>query len=512
MTTFVEILSIIVPALDAKAKISVAKAEELLAAANFDFEEVGYTKVDDPNYIENLFRDLDNGRGIVTIERADAGEVMITYHAECDPFVKANEPTTEPTTEPDTQGGVPATAEDCDAYNRRVVEYIKAEGVDGRVLISAIGLNIGKVPTAVNGEKMGQYFKRYPELFVVDPLYVTLRGCETGKEPVSIGKVWTMDECEQYIRAVIDYILANGENRVAHLSKVGHYVGKVPTESTGVKLSQYLKQYPELFDVDTYYVTLKEGAESYQPKVTPAPTPTPAEQGEQPAKVKPEQPAEEKPEKPAEVESEKPAEVEPEQPILGEQPAEVDEPKPVVQPAEVDEPMLGEQPAEVDEHTQPTQGAPSPQVERPEQTVQSAKSVQEAQTVQEVQTVQYAKPVQEVAASLYDLDHFAAFDDREAALSELAQLAEPEGWVVLPEDEPNRYLMVEAKLRLNFAMAVKELLKGESRDILIAPNAASFDTRFRTADGKSIVARFIFNRRRSEDSWQQYRFDSFGVK
>ena len=476
MTTFVEILSIIVPALDAKAKISVAKAEELLAAANFDFEEVGYTKVDDPNYIENLFRDLDNGRGIVTIERADAGEVMITYHAECDPFVKANEPTTEPTTEPDTQGGVPATAEDCDAYNRRVVEYIKAEGVDGRVLISAIGLNIGKVPTAVNGEKMGQYFKRYPELFVVDPLYVTLRGCETGKEPVSIGKVWTMDECEQYIRAVIDYILANGENRVAHLSKVGHYVGKVPTESTGVKLSQYLKQYPELFDVDTYYVTLKEGAESYQPKVTPAPTPTPAEQGEQPAKVKPEQPAEEKPEKPAEVESEKPAEVEPEQPILGEQPAEVDEP------------------------TQREQGAKAPQVARP------------AQTVQEVQTAKYAKPVKEVAASLYDLDHFAAFDDREAALSELAQLAEPEGWVVLPEDEPNRYLMVEAKLRLNFAMAVKELLKGESRDILIAPNAASFDTRFRTADGKSIVARFIFNRRRSEDSWQQYRFDSFGVK
>ena len=473
MTTFVEILSIIVPALDANAKSSIAKVEELLIAANFDFEEVGYTKADDPNYIENLFRDLDNGRGIVTIERALAGEVMITYHAECDPFVKVNETTSVPTTEPDTQGGVPATVEDCDAYNRRVVEYINAEGEDGRVLISAIGLNIGKVPTAVNGEKMGQYFKRYPELFVVDPLYVTLRGCETGKEPVSIGKVWTMDECEQFIRAVIDYILAEGENGTAHLSKVGHYVGKVPTESTGVKLSQYLKRYPELFDVNEHLVTLKEGAENYQPKAKPAPTPTPAEQGEQRVEV----------------------------PIMGmgEQPAEV---KP-------EQPKLGERPAEVDEPTQPTQGAHSPQVERP---ARPAQTVQEVQTVQEMQTVQYAKPVKEVAASLYDLDHFAAFDDREAALSELAQLAEPEGWVVLPEDEPNRYLMVEAKLRLNFAMAVKELLKGESRDILIAPNAASFDTRFRTADGKSIVARFIFNRRRSEDSWQQYRFDSFGVK
>lgn len=483
MTTFVEILSIIVPALDKDAKISIARAEELLITANFDFEEVGYSKKDDPDYIENLFRDLDNGRGIVTIEGTGAGEVMITYHAECDPFVKVNEPTPMPTPEPGTQGGVPATAEDCDAYNRRVVEYINDEGEDGRVLISAIGLNIGKVPTAVNGEKMGQYFKRYPELFVVDPLYVTLRGCETGKEPVSIGKVWTMDECEQFIRAVIDYILDKGENRVAHLSKVGHYVGKVPTESMGEKLGQFLRRYPELFDVDTYYVTLKEGAENYQPKVTPAPTPTPAEQGEQRVEV----------------------------PIMGmgEQPAEVDEPKPVVQPAEVDEPILGEQPAEVDEPTQREQGEQSPQVARPEQT---AKSVQEVQTAKSAKSVQEAQSVKEVAASLYDLDHFAAFDDREAALSELAQLAEPEGWVVLPEDEPNRYLMVEAKLRLNFAMAVKELLKGESRDILIAPNAASFDTRFRTADGKSIVARFIFNRRRSEDSWQQYRFDSFGVK
>ena len=489
MTTFVEILSIIVPALDKDAKISIARAEELLITANFDFEEVGYSKKDDPNYIENLFRDLDNGRGIVTIERALAGEVMITYHAECDPFVKVNEltpmPTPMPTTEPGMQVGVPATAQDDDEYNRRVVEYIKAEGVDGRVLISAIGLNIGKVPTAVNGEKMGQYFRRYPELFVVDPLYVTLRGCETGKEVVAPGKVWTMDECEQYNRAVIDYILDNGENRVAHLSKVGHYVGKVPTESTGEKLGQYLKRYPELFDVDTYYVTLKEGAESYQPTPMPMPMPTPmpTEQGEQRVEV----------------------------PIMGmgEQPAEVEQPKPVVQPAEVDEPMLGERPAEVDEPTQREQGEQSPQVARPEQTVQSAKSVQEVQTAQEVQS---AKSVQEVAASLYDLDHFAAFDNREAALCELAQLAKPEGWAVLPEGEANRYLMVEAKLRLNFAMAVKELLEGTSRDIVIALNAASFDTRFRTPEGGVIIARFLFNRRRSEDSWQQYRFDRFVVK
>ena len=491
MTTFVEILSIIVPALDKDAKISIAKAEELLITANFDFEEVGYSKKDDPNYIENLFRDLDNGRGIVTIEGTGAGEVMITYHAECDPFVKVNEltlmPTPMPTTEPGMQGGVPATAQDDDEYNRRVVEYIKAEGVDGRVLISAIGLNIGKVPTAVNGEKMGQYFKRYPELFVVDPLYVTLRGCETGKEVVAPGKVWTMDECEQYNRAVIDYILANGENRVAHLSKVGHYVGKVPTESTGVKLSQYLKQYPELFDVDTYYVTLKEGAESYQP----TPTPMPTEQGEQ------------------SKQGEKPAEEKPEQPILGEQ------------PAEVDEPMLGEQPAEVDEPTQREQGEQAPQVARPEQTVQTVQSVQEVQTVQSVQevqsvqtvqVVQTAQSVQEVAASLYDLDHFAAFDNREAALCELAQLAKPEGWAVLPEGEANRYLMVEAKLRLNFAMAVKESLEGPNKGIVIALNAASFDTRFRTPEGGAIIARFVFNRRRSEANWQQYRFDSFVVK
>ncbi|MBR4854054.1 MAG: hypothetical protein IKU88_04945 [Alistipes sp.] len=473
MTTFVEILSIIVPALDKDAKISIARAEELLITANFDFEEVGYSKKDDPNYIENLFRDLDNGRGIVTIEGTGAGEVMIAYHAECDPFVKVNEltlmPTPMPTPEPGTQGGVPATAQDDDEYNRRVVEYIKAEGVDGRVLISAIGLNIGKVPTAEKGEKMGQYFRRYPELFVVDTLYVTLRGCETGKEVVAPGKVWTMDECEQYNRAVIDYILDNGENRVAHLSKVGHYVGKVPTESTGEKLGQYLKRYPELFDVDTYYVTLKEGAESYQP----TPTPMPTEQGEQRVEV------------PIMGMGEQPAEVEPEQPILGEQPAEVEQPKPVVQPAEVDEP------------TQREQGEQAPQVARPEQTVQE---------------VQSAKSVQEVAASLYDLDHFAAFDNREAALCELAQLAKPEGWAVLPEGEANRYLMVEAKLRLNFAMAVKELLDGISRDIVIALNAASFDTRFRTPEGGVIIARFLFNRRRSEDSWQQYRFDRFVVK
>ena len=490
MTTFVEILSIIVPALDANAKSSIAKVEELLIAANFDFEEVGYTKADDPNYIENLFRDLDNGRGIVTIERTDAGEVMIAYHAECDPFVKVNETTLVPTTEPDTKGDAPATVEDCDEYNRRVIEFINAEGEDGRVLISAIGLNIGKVPTAANGEKMGQYFRRYPELFVVDTLYVTLRGCETGKETVSLGKVWTMDECEQYTRAVIDYIIAEGENGTAHLSKVGLSVGKVPTESMGEKLSQYLRRYPELFDVNAHLVTLMKGAENYQPKVTPAPTP--AEQGEQRVEVPimgmGEQPAEEQPEKP--ILGEQPAKVEPERPILGEQPAEV----------EPERPILGEQPAKVDESTQREQGARTPQVARREQ------------PVQEVLTVQSAKAVQEVAASLYDLDHFAAFDDREAALCELAKLAEPEGWALLPEGEANRYLMVEAKLRLNFAMAVKELLEGVNKGIVIALNAASFDTRFRTPEGGVIIARFVFNRRRSEANWQQYRFDSFVVK
>ena len=182
--------------------------------------------------------------------------------------------------------------------------------------------------------------------------------------------------------------------------------------------------------------------------------------------------------------------MEPEQPILGEQPAEV----------EPERPILGEQPAKVDESTQREQGARTPQVARREQ------------PVQEVLTVQTAKAVQEVAASLYDLDHFAAFDDREAALCELAKLAEPEGWALLPEGEANRYLMVEAKLRLNFAMAVKELLEGVNKGIVIALNAASFDTRFRTPEGGVIIARFVFNRRRSEANWQQYRFDSFVVK
>jgi hypothetical protein len=134
------------------------------------------------------------------------------------------------------------------------------------------------------------------------------------------------------------------------------------------------------------------------------------------------------------------------------------------------------------------------------------------QPAQEVLTVQSAKSVQEVAASLYDLDHFAAFDDREAALCELAKLAEPDGWDLLPEGEANRYLMVEAKLKLNFAMAVKELLKGANNGIVIALNAASFDTRFRTPEGRVIIARFVFNRRRSEANWQQYRFHSFVVK
>ncbi|MBO5894672.1 MAG: hypothetical protein J6Q33_02665 [Alistipes sp.] len=465
MTTFVEILSIIVPALDENAKISIAKAEERLIAANFDFEEADYTKAEYPNYIELLFSELDNRRGIVTIERTDEGEVMIAYHAERDPFVKEYGTTPVPPTEPGTKEDEPVTEEE---YNRRVIEFINAEGEDGRVLISLIGLKIGKVPTAEKGEKMGTYFRRYPELFVVDPLYVTLRGCETDKEPVGPGKEWTMDKCEEYIRAVIDYILANGENGTAHLSKVGHYVGKAPTESTGVKLSQYLKQHPELFDVNEHLVTLKEGAENYQPKVKPEPTPapTPAEQGEQgeqgekPEQEKPKQPAEEKPE----------------QPILGERPAKVDEP------------------------TQREPGAHSPQEARG------------AQPVQEVLTIQSAKSVQEVAASLYDLDHFAAFDDREAALCELAKLAEPDGWALLPEGEANRYLMVEAKLKLNFAMAVKELLEEANKGIVIALNAASFDTRFRTPEGRVIIARFVFNRRRSEANWQQYRFHSFVVK
>ena len=312
MDVFEKIIEIISPALDENLQIEVTKAEEMLIDAGFDFEEVGYTKEEDQDYIAHLFEDLDNGQGVVSVITLPNDEkVLVCKNVKIEE--KEEDPVDEtpsaPTPEPEKV--IKIDENECNEYNQKVVSLIKTQGENGSILLSKIGSGVGKVPT---GEKMIEYFKRFEQLFLTDTLSVTLKGA----------------------------------------------------------------------------------------KGAPTPTPAPA------AKAQP--------------------------------------------------------------------GA-------------------------DVRTVSY-----------YSLPHFAHFENYRATVQELAEMAQPDGWFILPEDEENRYWLVEIKLRSTFALSVKEQIEGIASGLTIRPDSALFDTRFKTPEGKSIIACFTFNKKRNQSNWQTWNFEKFAVE
>lgn len=312
MEAFERIIEIITPALDENSQIEVNKAEELLIAANFDFDDVGYTKENDPDYIINLFMDLDNGQGNVSIETLSNDEKIIT------------------------------------CTNVKKKDVVSSKGIT--------------------------------------PL---------ASEPSILVKEFDENACDEYNQKVIDLIKTQGEDGCIYLSKIGAELGKVPT---GEKMIEYFKKFDQLFTADSLYVTLKD-TKTYRPNAV---------------------------------------------------------------------------------------------------NLESKNNTPKAQPAGEVRTV-----------SIYHLIHFAHFANYRSTVKELAEMAQPDGWFILPEEEENRHWMVDMKFRSAFAMCVKEQIDGTSSDLTICPDSAQFNTRFKTPDGKSIIACFTFNKKRDQTNWQTWNFDKF---
>ncbi len=115
--------------------------------------------------------------------------------------------------------------------------------------------------------------------------------------------------------------------------------------------------------------------------------------------------------------------------------------------------------------------------------------------------------------SLYNLFDFAAFPNYDEIKKQLAEMAEPNGWFVLEAPgEPDPYTLLHLQLRINFAMAVKQEIENHAGTISIQPDRAIFDTGFKTAEGKTILAILCLNQQRDANNWQTWKFDKFQVK
>ena len=110
------------------------------------------------------------------------------------------------------------------------------------------------------------------------------------------------------------------------------------------------------------------------------------------------------------------------------------------------------------------------------------------------------------------MSDFAIFPNYNEMKRQLAGMARPDGWFVLPdENEKDPYMLVDMKLRSNFAMAVHKQLQGEDAGFLIRLDSASFDTGFVTPEGAVIRAEFKLNQHRDSTVWQTWVFNGFSV-
>ena len=109
--------------------------------------------------------------------------------------------------------------------------------------------------------------------------------------------------------------------------------------------------------------------------------------------------------------------------------------------------------------------------------------------------------------SLHKIEDFAFFDNYDAVLKKVTELAMENGWVILTDSrEPQPLYVADLYLRLNFSQAVERHIKGDSSRLRITLEKASLDTGFLTAEGKHIIAVFEINQHRDAVNCQTYRF------
>lgn len=117
-------------------------------------------------------------------------------------------------------------------------------------------------------------------------------------------------------------------------------------------------------------------------------------------------------------------------------------------------------------------------------------------------------------ASPYELQDFAYFENYVEALCQLSTMAKQQGWHLLPTlNNPNPYLLLDYKLRTNFAHSVAAFKQNPATSgLFLRPDCAWFRTGLVNDDNKPIRANFAYNTLRNEGRWQQYVFMSFSLE
>ena len=112
--------------------------------------------------------------------------------------------------------------------------------------------------------------------------------------------------------------------------------------------------------------------------------------------------------------------------------------------------------------------------------------------------------------SPYAISVSFSFRDMPQCLSQLASLAVEDGWFVLDDEaEKNPYRMLNYKLQINFANAVRHSLQGDNSDFSFSVWEARFRTGFVTAEGKDIIMVCVFNSCREASTPAPWIFDRF---
>lgn len=112
--------------------------------------------------------------------------------------------------------------------------------------------------------------------------------------------------------------------------------------------------------------------------------------------------------------------------------------------------------------------------------------------------------------SPYAISVSFSFRDMPQCLSQLASLAVEDGWFVLDDEaEKNPYRMLNYKLQINFANAVRRSLQGDNSDFSFSVWEARFRTGFVTAEGRDIIMVCVFNSCREASTPAPWIFDRF---
>ena len=115
--------------------------------------------------------------------------------------------------------------------------------------------------------------------------------------------------------------------------------------------------------------------------------------------------------------------------------------------------------------------------------------------------------------SMYNIFDFAYFQDYKSFKAELSKIAVQESWFVLPNPlEKDPYLIIDYKIRSNFALIVNKQLQEGGDWFVMQPDKAKFYTGFTSVDGDKIMANFKFNQQRDATRWQNWIFDHISLE